>query len=149
MARVVAAFNFNAFLEKEKLKTSGTNFMDWYRNLRIILIAAKKVYVLDAPLGEAPADDASQDVKNIYESCSDDHIIVKCAILYSLEPELQKRFESHGAYEMVKELKTMFQVQARAERYEISEKFFTCKMEEHSSVSEHVVRMSGYAQRLI
>jgi len=55
MAQRVAAFNFNAFLEKEKLKTSGTNFTDWYRNLRIILTSAKKQYVLDAPLGEPPA----------------------------------------------------------------------------------------------
>ena len=38
--------------------------------------------------------------------------------------------------------------QARAERYEASELFFSAKMEEHSSVSEHVVKMSGYVQRL-
>ena len=54
MARNAAAFNFNVFLEKEKLKTSGTNFTDWYRNLRIILTTANKQYFLDAPLGEPP-----------------------------------------------------------------------------------------------
>ena len=43
--------NFNSFLEKEKLKNNGSNFTDWFRNLRIILTAAQKVYVLDAPLG--------------------------------------------------------------------------------------------------
>src|ERR1041384_172456 len=50
---------------------------------------------------------------------------------------------------MVEELKTMFQTQTRAERYEISDKFYKCKMEEHISVSEHVVTMEGYIQRLI
>ena len=49
---------------------------------------------------------------------------------------------------MVEELKTMFQTQDRAERYEISEKFFTCKMEKYSSVSEHAIKMTGYTQRL-
>ena len=44
----------NAFLEKTKLKDDGSNYSDWVRNLRIILIAAKTDYVLDAPLGEAP-----------------------------------------------------------------------------------------------
>ena len=44
--------NFNAFLEKTKLKDDGSNYTDWVRNLRIILIAAKKDYVLEAPLGE-------------------------------------------------------------------------------------------------
>jgi hypothetical protein len=75
--------------------------------MRIILTGCKKSYVLDALLGDAPADTASQDDKNVYESCSDDYIIIKCAILTSLEPKLHKRFE-HGAYEMVEGLKTMF-----------------------------------------
>ena len=74
--------------------------------------------------------------------------LLLCAILTCLEPELQKRFENHGSYEMVQELKTMFQTQARAERYEISEKPFTCKMEEHSSVSKHAIKMTGYVRRL-
>ena len=52
MARPVAQFNFNAFLEREKLKSNGSNFTDWFRNLRIILTAAQKTYVLDAALGD-------------------------------------------------------------------------------------------------
>ena len=54
MARAVAPLNFNAFLEKEKLRDDGSNFADWLRNLRIILTAAQKAYVLDAPLGVPP-----------------------------------------------------------------------------------------------
>ena len=65
-----------------------------------------------------------------------------------MEFELQKRFENYGPYELVEELKQMFQTHARVERYEATEKFFNCKMEEHSSVSEHVLKMSGYANRL-
>ena len=52
MARPVASFNFNAFLERENLKSNGSNFTDWFRNLMIILTAAQKAYVLDAALGE-------------------------------------------------------------------------------------------------
>ena len=54
MARAVAPLNFNAFLEKEKLKDDGSNYADWVHNLRIILTTAQKVYVLDAPLGNPP-----------------------------------------------------------------------------------------------
>ena len=50
MARAVVPLNFNAFLEKAKLKDDGSNYMDWVRNLRIILIAAQNNYVLEAPL---------------------------------------------------------------------------------------------------
>ena len=42
----------------------------------------------------------------------------------------------------------MFQTQAKVERYEASSKFFICMMEENSSVSEHVFKMSGYGDRL-
>ena len=51
MACATAPLNFNAFLEKAKLKDDGSNYMDWVRNLRIILIAAQKNYVLEALLG--------------------------------------------------------------------------------------------------
>src|SRR3989337_2406797 len=69
-------------------------------------------------------------------------------MLYGLEPGLQIRFEHHEAYEMFQELKLVFQVHARVERYDTSDKFFSCKMEENSSVSEHVLKMSGYFNHL-
>ena len=146
MANVV--LNFNAFLEKTKLKDDGSNYTDWVRNLRIILIAAKKDYVLQAPLGDAPVLPAEQDVMNAWQQRADDYSLVQCGMLYSLEPGLQKRFERHGAYEMFEELKMVFQAHARVERYEVSDKFFSCKMEENSSVSEHILRMSGLHNRL-
>ena len=55
------SFNLGRFLEKEKLKTNGSNFTDWQHNLRILIGPAKMSYVLDAAIGDKPADDASQD----------------------------------------------------------------------------------------
>ena len=71
MARATVPLNFNAFLEKAKLKDDGSNYTDWVRNLRIILIAAQKNYVLETPLGDKPAAGAMPDVLNIISSiCS-------------------------------------------------------------------------------
>jgi len=148
MARAVAPLNFNAFLEKAKLKDDGSNFVDWARNLKIILTASQKAYVLDAPLGDPPAPVESVDVVNAWQARSDDYSIVQCALLYGLEPGLQRRFERHGAYEMFQELKFIFQKNARIERYEISDKFYACKMEENGSISDHILRMSRYSTRL-
>ena len=100
MARAVVPLNFNAFLEKAKLKDDGSNYTDWVRNLRIILIAAQKNYVLEAPLGARPAAGATPDVVSAWQSKADDYLIVQCAMLYGLEPGLQRSFECHGAYEM-------------------------------------------------
>ena len=69
-------------------------------------------------------------------------------MLYGLELGLQKRFERHEAYKMFQELKLVFQTHARVERNETSDKYFAYKMEENSSASEHVLRKSGYYNRL-
>jgi hypothetical protein len=44
-------FNFNVFAEKEKLKNNGSNFTNWFHNLRIILAGEQKAYVLEEALG--------------------------------------------------------------------------------------------------
>ena len=42
-----------SILENDKL--NGTNFLDWYRNLRIVLRQERKEYILDQPIPEEPA----------------------------------------------------------------------------------------------
>ena len=75
MARASIPLSFNAFLEKAKLKDDGSNYMDWVCNLRIILIAAQKNYVLDAPLGERPITGADADVINVWLAQYDEYLI--------------------------------------------------------------------------
>ena len=53
------------FLEKNKLKDDNSNDADWVRDLRIILIAAQKNYVLDALLGDRPIAGAEAEVMNV------------------------------------------------------------------------------------
>ena len=106
----------------------------------------KMIYVLEAPLGVEPEATASQDDKNVYQSRVDDFSIVQSGMMYAMEADLQKRFEKMTAFEIINDLKAIFAPQARSERYEASELFFSAKMEEHNSVSEHVVKMSGYVQ---
>ena len=56
------------FLEKTKLKDDSSNDADWVCDLSIILIAAKKNYVLDALLGDRPIAGADADVMNVWQS---------------------------------------------------------------------------------
>jgi hypothetical protein len=55
-----STFNLRSLFEKEKL--NGANFMDWYRNLRIVLKQEKIEYVLiepypdDLPAGSTTAN---------------------------------------------------------------------------------------------
>ena len=64
------------FLEKTKLKDDSSKVADLVRDLRIILIAAQKNYVLDAPLGDRPIAGADADVVNVWLAQYDDYLIV-------------------------------------------------------------------------
>ena len=64
------------FLEKTKLKDDSSNDANWVHDLRIILIAAQKNYVLDAPLGGRPITRADADVMNVWQAQYDDYLIV-------------------------------------------------------------------------
>ena len=106
------------------MKDVNSNVADWTRDLRIILIAAQKNYVLSAPLGDRPIAGADADVMNVWIAQYDDYLIVLCTMLYGLESGLQRRFERHGPYEMFEELKVIFQANTQLERYEVSNKFY-------------------------
>ncbi|KAK1651931.1 hypothetical protein QYE76_069736 [Lolium multiflorum] len=147
-ADMASSINFNQFLEKEKLKSNGSNFTDWFRHVRIFLNGGNLQYVLDAPLGDPPAETETDEVKNVYMTRKTRYSQVQCAILCSLESDLQKRFEHHDPHELIKELKTIFETHAAVECYEASKHFFSCMMEEGSSISEHMLVMTGHAKKL-
>ena len=76
IAHDVAPRLFYMFLEKTKLKDVSSNDTDWIRDLRFILIAAQKIYDLDAPLGDRPIAGADADVMNVWLAQYDDYLIV-------------------------------------------------------------------------
>ena len=58
------------------LKDDSSNDADYVRDMRIILIAAQKNYVLDAPLGDRPIAGANVHVMNVWQARYDDYLIV-------------------------------------------------------------------------
>src|ERR1041385_2371463 len=102
------SFNLGSFLEKDKLKTNGSNFTSWFRTLRILLVPLKMSYVLETALGDAPETTATPAEKKVYLIKSDDSSLVKKGMLHAMEAELQKRFERFSAYEIITDLKTVF-----------------------------------------
>ena len=92
-------------------------------------------YILEATIGDAPAATANDDEKTVHQSKLDDSALIQSGMLYAMEADLQKHFETMSAFEIITDLKAVFEPQAKAERYEASKAFFSAKMEEHSSVS--------------
>ena len=138
--------SLRSVLEKDKL--SGTNFLDWYRNLRIVLKHEKKLYVLEQPIPDQPAANAPRADKDAFKKHQDDALDVGCLMLATMISELQKQHENMDAYDMIVHLKKLYQEQARQERYDVSKSLFGCKMAEGSPVGTHVLKMIGYIENL-
>ena len=139
-------FSLRSVLEKEKL--SGTNFLDWSRNLRIVLKQERKFYVLERAIPNEPANNAPRAEKDAYQKHVNDSVDVTCLMLATMTPELQKQFEEMEAFEMMAHLKEMFQEQARQERFATTKALNACKMTPGTSVSAHVLKMKGYIDHL-
>nr|GEY68089.1 RNA-directed DNA polymerase, eukaryota [Tanacetum cinerariifolium] len=64
----------------------------------------------------------------------DAHNEVACLMLGSMTPELHRQFENFPTYEMLYELKSMFEKQAGMERVDLIQTFHACKQEEGKPV---------------
>ena len=74
-------------------KLTGPNYVDWLRNLRIILTQEKVSYILDVPAPDSLGKDASEEEKTTYKMWKDDSVTVKCIMLASMSNELQRQHE--------------------------------------------------------
>ncbi|GJW25670.1 retrotransposon protein, putative, ty1-copia subclass [Tanacetum coccineum] len=119
MALPAQNINHSAFRSMfEREKLSGNNFNDWFRQLKLVLRVEKKMYVIEQPLPAAPAVDS------------------------------QAQFENSSPYEMIKELKSMFEKQAGVERFDLIQTFHACKQEECKPIVAYVLQMKGYVDQL-
>src|SRR3954470_17953076 len=142
----VTNFALKSILEKDKL--NGTNFTTWYRNLRIVLKHDKKENVLEEPLPEEPANNATAAAKNAYQKLKDESTEISCLMLASMAPELQQHFKDIRDFDMIESLKGMFQVQTRTERFNVWRSLMDCKLKEGDPLSSHLIKMMGYMQGL-
>ena len=101
------SFGLHSIFNREKL--NGTNFMEWYQNIRIVLRHDKKMYVPETPFPDTLASNASKAVKDAWAKHVDDSSCVSCLMLASMEPNPQHDLEYLKSYEMIEELKVMFQ----------------------------------------
>ncbi|GJX94372.1 hypothetical protein Tco_0348958 [Tanacetum coccineum] len=130
-------------------KLTGSNFTNWYRNLRIVLRYEKKIKFVEQPIGPAPdPETAHPDTIDKYYKSVNLKQEVACLMLSSMSPDLQRTLEKYNAYDMMKELKTMFEEQAKQELFKIVKAFHVCKREDGQSVSSYLLKMKSYLDTL-
>ncbi|GKD33570.1 zinc finger, CCHC-type containing protein [Tanacetum coccineum] len=141
---------FRGFFEKQKL--TGPNFIDWYRQLRIVLSIEDKLNYLEQPLPPAPVAPAGQhvapEILAAHTAWVKGSKEIAGLMLMTMEPEIQQNLENLHANDMLKELKTLFAQQAEQELLQTTRDFHSCKQEEGQSVSSYVLKMKGYIDNL-
>nr|GEV58432.1 hypothetical protein [Tanacetum cinerariifolium] len=69
-------------------------------------------------------------------------------MLMTMDPDIQKNLEHLGAYDMLKEPKTLYVQQADQEPIQTVQGFHACKQEEGQSISSYVLKMKSYIDNL-
>ncbi|KAK8617350.1 hypothetical protein V6N13_080267 [Hibiscus sabdariffa] len=116
--------------------------------MRIVLNQERKEYVIIKSVPNEPGTNSPRASKDKFEKHIDDMLDVECLVLATITLELQKQQEYVVSYEMIQNLKEIFEGKARHERYETSKDLFQCKMSEGTPVGAHVIKMMGYIQTL-
>ncbi|GJT25046.1 retrotransposon protein, putative, ty1-copia subclass [Tanacetum coccineum] len=105
---------FRGFFEKQKL--TGPNFIDWYRQLRIVLSIEDKLNYLEQPLPPAPVAPEGQQVAPEIVAAHNAWIKgskeIVGLMLMTMDSEIQQNLENLHVNDMLKELKTLFAQQA-------------------------------------
>ncbi|XP_056694470.1 uncharacterized protein [Spinacia oleracea] len=137
------SFNIRSILEKEKLR--GKNFLDWQRNLQIVLMQEEKEYVLEEAMPEAVGEGVTQAALNRWIDANKD---VKCLMLATMSADLKKTFINSDAFTIISDLKKMFQDLARVERFETHRQILETKLKKGEPVSPRALKMIGLIENM-
>ena len=138
------AFNLRCVLEKDKL--NANNFLEWEMAVRIVLRAEGRESVLDTPLPEPLPETATVAEKRARQNLEANSVQVTCLMLACMEHDFQKRFNNLDAYTIIQQLRTMFEKNARLERFEANCKLLECKLGKGKPVGPHVFALIGHFQ---
>ena len=100
--------NVNSQSIMDANKLSKPNFLDWLKNLRIILKRERLAYILIEQLPQFPTVDASEIVYKAYQKLLVDSARVGLIILTSMSPEFQKQYKIVDAYSIVCHLRESY-----------------------------------------
>ena len=116
-------------------KLMGSNYVDWKRNLDIVLTASGYKYVLTKPPLDEPVSDAPQEEKDHYAKWAKDDEMARCYIQASMSSVLQHQHQSYKtAYDIISNLKEMFADQSKPAKQAAMRVLISTKMAEGTPV---------------
>ena len=142
--------NFNPLAKSlDENQFSGPNYVDWKRNLIIVLTADKIAHVLNTDSPELALADATEEQRDAFNKWHEADEMAKCYIIASMTSVLQKQCQGLvTAQDMMLHLKEMFGEQSRSARQTAMKNLMSTKMVEGTPVREHVLKMISFINEL-
>ncbi|XP_057953944.1 uncharacterized protein LOC131148234 [Malania oleifera] len=142
------AFNPLVIILKEN-KLVGPNYIDWKRNLNIVLTTKKYKCVLVKVCPQKPSEGATNEETQAYRKWIKADKILRCYILASMSNVLQRQHQSMpSTYDIMQSLKEMFGDQNCATRQAAMKELMNTIMVEGTPVRDHVLKMIGHLNEL-
>ena len=130
-------------------KLNGENYVDWKRNLDIVLTAENLKGVIYGPIPDAPYEGASDQEVEAHNAWKHSNELAKCYILASMENMLQQQHSAmETAADILFNLAEMFADQGRQARQEAMRKLMNCRMKQGTSVRVHMLEVIGLLNEL-
>lgn len=92
----------------EEYKLDGSNFILWFRNLKIYLDIKRMNYVLEELVPEDPPPDSFDEVIDAHQGHIDDADHIKYVMLNSMVSSLQRKYADKSAYYIFESLENEF-----------------------------------------
>ena len=142
--------NFNPLAKSlDENQLSGPNYVDWKRNLIIVLTTDKIAHVLNTDSPELALVDTTEEQRDAFNKWHEANEMAKCYIMASMTNALQKQCQGLvTAQDMMLHLKEMFGEQSRSARQIAMKNLMSTKMMEGTPVREHVLKMISFVNEL-
>ena len=142
--------NFNPLAKiLDENRLSGPNYVDWKRNLIIVLTTDKIAHVLNTESPELALTDATEKKRDAFNKWLEADEMAKCYIMASMTNVLQKQCQGLvTTQDMMLHLKEMFGEQSRSARQTTMKNLMSTKMVEGTPVREHVLKMISFINEL-
>ena len=131
--------NVNAQTEIDDKILTGPNFLDWIKNLRIVLNEEELAYVITKPIPISLTADAPESVQRAYKKHLVDSAKAGLIIHTSMSPKFQKRYKTEDAYSIVRHLREHYNQQAAFEGFKVTRLLFSSKMEVGTSPVQYAL----------
>ncbi|XP_075636736.1 uncharacterized protein LOC142608972 [Castanea sativa] len=130
-------------------KLTGPNYVDWKRNLDIVLIVEEHKFVLSEPCLDIPTLDAPSEERQRYDRWWKSNKMSTCYVLASISNVLQHQMEDMElASDIMFSLKEMFGEQGHSTRQDTIRLLLNTKMAQGTPVREHCLKMISYLNTL-